>query len=93
MSKEEIEREDKQKKLIEIARKRYRDLELLNPRHELLSLFDINEFELRKGNRGIKEKYNFGLINYIRSVRAAIGNELERKLREYGLLEMMKAYF
>ena len=55
--------------------------------------FDINEFELRKGNRGIKEKYNFGLINYIRSVRAAIGNELERKLREYGLLEMMKAYF
>ncbi len=79
---------------VELVKRRYRDLEELKPGHDLLSLAEISDNELRLGNkiRG-GERYNFKLVNYVRLLGRSIREELEKRLEEEGLLKMVKFYF
>ncbi len=79
--------------LIELVEERYRDLEELDQEHDLLRLADIGDEGLRLRNEIIgRERYNFALVNYVRLLGRAIREELEKRLEEKGLLEMVKRY-
>lgn len=78
--------------LVELVRRRYRDLEALNPRHDLLPLVNISDEELRLRSEIGWGRYNFALVNYVRLLGRAIREELENRLEEKGLLEMVKRY-
>ena len=79
--------------LMEIVGRRWRDLQALNPKHKLLDSFCVYDFGLGNANSRVDREYNFELISRLRSLGIAIREELEKKLGEHGLLEMVRNYF
>ena len=85
----------------------YKDLQSLNPQHELLSLvkvtdhhFDVvrkEEFERRfMATSDIADNLYYRTataLKYDRAIRKAVRQELEKRLEHEGLLEMVRRYF
>ncbi|MBI2449104.1 hypothetical protein HYV49_02295 [Candidatus Pacearchaeota archaeon] len=100
---------DRHHEIVDLLKEEYKDLQRLNPKHELLSLIEITEYGFEVVKREEFERRfmvlpadnptnnlyyrTFAVIKYKRAIRKAVREELESKLEQQELLEMVRRYF
>ena len=88
---------------IQLVVKEYWALQKLNPQHELLKLIEVKGGSHLTSGEEFTEKYPCDMDNilsrcgalcrYEADLREAVKKELERKLEQEGLLEIVRTYF